>query len=955
MSGAAALLGAAALVVPAAPAGAAAPPGPRDPATPALVDGIREQAPTARTAADAARAYLAGRADRYRIADPLRDLEPAGTLASGDRRTVRLRQTYHGVPVLGGQYIVRMEQRDGRRIVTGTSGRYFGGLRTGTAAGIGDTLAVERAVDSVRRDLAAGPDGGDAATPLTGTSHGLVVVPRGTGILTRHITVRGTGPASGEPVLREVYIDARAGYPVLQYSGVRTFAAPGTKAAWSTTTSRSGAGRAPAAGPAPGTTGSVVRLGDGPGTTGSVGRLGDGPGATGSAVRLGDGPATTGSGVRLDGTTVPLAVTHDDTRDAYMLRDRTRVQGEDDPGHVLATWDARDRWASDLSGAWPDGLEEWASPTPLFGTDATASGAVDAHWAAGQVYDHYRTRFGRDGLDGHGMTVNSLVGATDYGQPYVNAFWDGQKMVYGSGDDEYRPLSAALDVVGHEMTHAVVQHSADLVYAGQSGAVNEALADYFGNAIEADVRHLPMDDPDSGLLGESLCRTKDPRACAIRDLNDGRTTAGSFLGVGFGTDNGGVHLNSTIFAGALWDIRQDLGPELADAVVYKALTEYLTPLDGFAQGRDAVLAAAKQLKAGGRQLAAVRRAFTAHGIVPHWEKALGIDSDVLLSRVDTYDSRLGAGGGWWAAADSDESGAEPYSVWAGRTDGKGQLRLISPNDGRYHVNPATDGRTVVWQAHGPGGVDILARPLAGGPVRTLWHGRSTGTALDVDGDLVTFAYYNIGGRAGVAYLSLKDPANVVTIGGGTYHRATFPSVSAGRIVYQDWQRVSAVYEATTRLRDTATGAETVIQQAGPQTSLGPTALTADRVYWLLDATGQNGATTLRRAGIDGSGVTDLSPETGAGALDIADVTASAAAVTVVARTPDAETGNAALSKLWQFTPDRAGDGTHRARVSCDRGEQLSAAAADGTRVVWLDATTGITDVVTRARPTGTCA
>ncbi|MYW16684.1 hypothetical protein GT039_13965, partial [Streptomyces sp. SID2955] len=73
------------------------------------------------------------------------------------------------------------------------------------------------------------------------------------------------------------------------------------------------------------------------------------------------------------------------------------------------------------------------------------------------------------------------------------------------------------------------------------------------------------------------------------------------------------------------------------------------------------------------------------------------------------------------------------------------------------------------------------------------------------------------------------------------------------------------------------------------------------------------------------------------------------------RTPSHSIGNAALAKLWQFTPDRAGDGTHRARVSCNRGEQLSAAAAGGTRVVWLDATTGVGDVVTRARPSGTCA
>ncbi|MFI6206254.1 M4 family metallopeptidase [Streptomyces sp. NPDC051041] len=924
ISGAAALIGVAALVVSVVPAEAtaaeAAPPPPspgevvpgQTTRTPALVEGIREPAPAARNAAGAARAYLAAQRDRYGIAHAERDLTPAETVtADGGQEVVRLRQKHRGVPVLGGEYIVRMERgRDGGRVVTGTSGKYFTGLRTDTAAEVDDALAVERAVDAVvselgREDFDAFEAAEEDGTPLTGTSHGLVVLPSGTGVLTRHVTVRGTDPALGEPVLREVYVDARAGYPVLQYSGIKTFGAP----------------RAAAGGRA-------------------ASRLAEEP-----------VPAEAGSGVKLDGTAVDLQVTRDESRGAYVLRDRSRIPG--DTGGVLATWDARGKWASDWAGAWPETLQEFASPTPAFGAEATEAGAVDAHWAAGQVYDYYRNRHGRNSLDGRGMTIDSLVGVTDYGQPYVNAFWDGRKMVYGSGDDEYRPLSAALDVVGHEMTHGVVEHSAGLVYAGQSGALNEAIADYFGNAVETDVLGIPMDSPDAGLVGEALCRTRTPRACALRDLNDGRTTSGSFLGVGFGTDNGGVHLNSTLFSGALWDIREELGPELADAVVYKALTEYLTPLDGFTQGRAAVIAAAKDLKVGGQGLTAVQRAFNAHGIVPNWELALGVDSDVVLERVNTYDSRLGAGGGWWAASRSDEEGSEPYSVWAGRTDGKGQMKLMSPNDGRYHVNPATDGRTVVWVAYGSGPVEVLARPLAGGPVKQLWSGRGTGPSVAVEGDVVTFEHHNHGGRRGVTYLSLKDPANKVSLGGGTYSQAFFPSLSDGRIAYQTRQRVArSTYEYTTRLLDVATGESTVVQQAAPGAGLGPTALTGRHVYWLLDEISQDGTTALRRAGLDGSGVTDLSPETGPAALNVREVTASEEAVTMEARTPLPDIRNEHLAKLWQFSA--ASDGEDPRRVSCNRGEQLSAAAAAGTRVLWLDATTGVSNVVTRARPAGRC-
>ncbi|MFF1279944.1 alpha/beta fold hydrolase [Streptomyces sp. NPDC058299] len=52
-------------------------------------------------------------------------------------------------------------------------------------------------------------------------------------------------------------------------------------------------------------------------------------------------------------------------------------------------------------------------------------------------------------------------------------------------------------------------------------------------------------------------------------------------------------------------------------------------------------------------------------------------------------------------------------------------------------------------------------------------------------------------------------------------------MSGGRIVYQDRQRVSAVYEATTRLIDVATGDQTVIQsfRARMETSLGGMART----------------------------------------------------------------------------------------------------------------------------------
>ncbi|WP_308401549.1 hypothetical protein [Streptomyces roseoverticillatus] len=90
--------------------------------TSALVTGIREGADAAGTPADAARKHLAEKKTRYRITEPGRDLTPVRTSAAGGAETVRLQQKHCGVAVLGGQYVVRMENKGGKRVVTAPPG-----------------------------------------------------------------------------------------------------------------------------------------------------------------------------------------------------------------------------------------------------------------------------------------------------------------------------------------------------------------------------------------------------------------------------------------------------------------------------------------------------------------------------------------------------------------------------------------------------------------------------------------------------------------------------------------------------------------------------------------------------------------------------------------------------------------------------------------------------------------
>ncbi|WP_344029420.1 M4 family metallopeptidase [Streptomyces luteireticuli] len=863
------------------------------------MSGIREGVTGKGSAADAAVRYLADKAGRYRIARPDRDLR----VVSDGGGVLRFQQKHRGVDVLGGQYVVRMERgKGGGRIVTGTSGRYFTGLTVGTEPGIDAETAVARAVDSVEDQLRLrGPE--REKETLSGTDHGLVVLPRGAGVLTRHVTVRGDNPADGTPVLYEVYVEAQSGYPLLQYSGIKSFTAP-------------------------------------KGTGGS--------GTSHIRTAAADDDGTKGSGTRLDGKTVELGVEHDGTRKEYLLRDRSRPSGG-----TVATWDARGvSLVEVLGGGWPSKAREFGSPTPAFGKEPTDLGAIDAHWGAGKVLDYYKDVHGRNGWNGRGAPLNSLVGVGTW-EPFLGVFWDGGKMVYGGGDKEHLPFSAGLDVIGYEMTHGVVQSSAELVPAGQPGAVGEAVADYFGNAVQTDTFGLPMDSPDSGLLGETLCRTKGPRECAARDMNDGRTASGSFLGVPFLNDNGGVHLNSTIFSGALWDIRKDLDHRFADRIVYKALTEYMTPLDGFTEARNAVLAAARDLQATGTQLRAVERAFNAHGIVPGWELATGVDSDLLLGTLNTRDASAGAGGGWWVTSKSNDDGSEPYSVWAGRLDGTGEKKLISPNDGRFHTDAVTDGKTVVWEAWRGYKSEVLARPLAGGPIKVLYsnsYHQAHVSSLHVEGKTVTFEAHRHRGGSRVVYLRMgeTDPTEIRPGSGGQYHSTNDPSLRDGRIAFTSFQRGGS----RTEVLDVATGRRTVMGQLGKPLGTGRTAITGRYVYWLVWNDWQSGTTAVRRADLDGTGVVDISPDTGKDALRGVDLTASDDAVTLSAHTPDERVRNETPAKLWQLSPD----GANRGRMSCNRGEQSTPAATGptGRQVVWVDSTTGSDDLVTRARPAGRC-
>ncbi len=111
------------------------------------------------------------------------------------------------------------------------------------------------------------------------------------------------------------------------------------------------------------------------------------------------------------------------------------------------------------------------------------------------------TDFGRDSYDDRGATV---VATVHYEREYDNAFWDGTQLVFGDGDGRvFDRFTKPIDVLGHELAHAVTQFTADLTYEGQSGALNESMSDVFGACIKQ--RHLGQDAAAADwLIGEGI-------------------------------------------------------------------------------------------------------------------------------------------------------------------------------------------------------------------------------------------------------------------------------------------------------------------------------------------------------------------------------------------------------------------------------------------------------------------
>jgi len=352
------------------------------------------------------------------------------------------------------------------------------------------------------------------------------------------------------------------------------------------------------------------------------------PGRDGDACA--GGTAAVGTGKSLTEGTVTLDTTK--CGSVYQLRDLTRGGGYTTNMGMRQTG---------MGSIYVDADNVWGNG----GLNDAATVAADAHFGVSATWDYYLDVHGRHGIADDGVGAVSRV---HYGRNYANAFWRDSCfcMTFGDGDNgvTINPL-VALDVAGHEMSHGVTSRSADLVYSGESGGLNEATSDIMGTMVEWHVNR--PEDPGDYMIGEKLY-ANNPGYLALRWMFkpslDGRSpdcwspslgsidvhyssgvanhfyyllAEGAVVPDGFGpgsqfaTDTG-INLTPASLVCDGNTAITGIGRDAASKIWYRALTVYMTSSTNYAGARAATIQAANDLYGpGSTQANAVAAAWSA--------------------------------------------------------------------------------------------------------------------------------------------------------------------------------------------------------------------------------------------------------------------------------------------------------------------------------------------------------
>ncbi|MCC6793584.1 MAG: M4 family metallopeptidase [Candidatus Hydrogenedentes bacterium] len=167
----------------------------------------------------------------------------------------------------------------------------------------------------------------------------------------------------------------------------------------------------------------------------------------------------------------------------------------------------------------------------------------DVYDYLGDTYDFYFNHHDRDSFDDQGGILEAVVRHCPdfYSCPMVNAFWRGGERRMYFGD-----LYTADDVVSHELTHGVTQLTSGLIYANESGALNESFSDVWGEFIDLENGRGTDTAETRWLHGEDLPNGHNRNMKDPNERFDPDTYQGDFWMFDPFIDNGGVHINSGV-------------------------------------------------------------------------------------------------------------------------------------------------------------------------------------------------------------------------------------------------------------------------------------------------------------------------------------------------------------------------------------------------------------------------
>jgi Zn-dependent metalloprotease len=350
---------------------------------------------------------------------------------------------------------------------------------------------------------------------------------------------------------------------------------------------------------------------------------------------------------------------------------------------------------SNASNTWGDGLQyNGGSTTSANGQTA----AVNALWGLMNSYDTNKNVLGWQSLDGNNTATYI---AAHVGTSYDNAFYDDSCKCMYIGDGNSFLSLGAIDVIGHEMSHGVTASTADLIYAGESGGLNESNSDIGGEMVEAYARAggtgtvIPASGND-WMMGKEISKSGQPLRWMVKPSKDGHSPDAWSSGL----KNLDVHYSSGpnnrmfyfLAQGSSADPASDahspyltrtpaamrgIGSDKAYRIWFKALTTKFTSSTNYADARNKVLLAAQELYgATSKEAIAVQRAYA----------AINVGADV--------DEAGGGGGGGGEAVERIVNGGFENGTtgWSGSTGVIGAHPAQPPYEGTRYAWLGGNGR-----------------------------------------------------------------------------------------------------------------------------------------------------------------------------------------------------------------------------------------------------------------------